>query len=30
VAGTRLIDNMPVVPTGGQNTERDFRGAAHH
>ena len=30
VAGTRLIDNMPVVLTGGQNTERDFRGAAHH
>jgi pantoate--beta-alanine ligase len=30
VAGTRLIDNVPVVLTGGQNTERDFRGAAHH
>jgi len=30
VAGTRLIDNMPVVLTGGQNSERDFRGAAHH
>ncbi|MGH3286216.1 MAG: pantoate--beta-alanine ligase, partial [Streptosporangiaceae bacterium] len=30
VGGTRLIDNVPVVLTGGQNTERDFRGAAHH
>jgi pantoate--beta-alanine ligase len=29
-AGTRLIDNVPVVLTGGQNTERDFRGAADH
>jgi pantoate--beta-alanine ligase len=28
--GTRLIDNVPVVLTGGQNTERDFRGAADH
>jgi pantoate--beta-alanine ligase len=28
--GTRLIDNVPVVPTDGQNTERDFRGAADH
>ncbi|HEV2253074.1 MAG TPA: pantoate--beta-alanine ligase [Streptosporangiaceae bacterium] len=28
--GTRLIDNVPVVLTGGQDTERDFRGAAHH
>jgi pantoate--beta-alanine ligase len=32
--GTRLIDNVPVVlsPDGpaGQNTERDFRGAADH
>jgi pantoate--beta-alanine ligase len=28
--GTRLIDNMPVVLTGGQNTERVFRGAADH
>ena len=30
VAGTRLIDNVPVALTGGRNTERDFRGAAHH
>ena len=30
VAGTRLIDNVPVVLAGGQNTERDFRGAADH
>ena len=30
VAGTRLIDNVPVVLAAGQNTERDFRGAAHH
>jgi pantoate--beta-alanine ligase len=28
--GTRLIDNVPVVLTGGQKTERDFRGAADH
>jgi pantoate--beta-alanine ligase len=28
--GTRLIDNVPVVLTGGPNTERDFRGAADH
>jgi pantoate--beta-alanine ligase len=28
--GTRLIDNVPVVLAGGQNTERDFRGAADH
>jgi pantoate--beta-alanine ligase len=28
--GTRLIDNAPVVLTGGQNTERDFRSAADH
>ena len=28
--GTRLIDNVPVVLTGGQNTERDFRDAADH
>jgi pantoate--beta-alanine ligase len=28
--GTRLIDNAPVVLTGGQNTERDVRRAAHH
>jgi len=28
--GTRLIDNVPVVLTGGQNTERDFLGAADH
>ena len=28
--GTRLIDNVPVVLTDGQNTERDFRGAADH
>jgi pantoate--beta-alanine ligase len=28
--GTRLIDNAPVVLTGGQKTERDFRGAADH
>jgi pantoate--beta-alanine ligase len=30
VDGTRLIDNVPVVLAGGQNTERDFRGAADH
>ena len=30
VGGTRLIDNVPVVLTAGQNTERDFRGAADH
>ena len=28
--GTRLIDNVPVVLTDGQNMERDFRGAADH
>jgi pantoate--beta-alanine ligase len=28
--GTRLIDNVPVVLSWGQNTERDFRGAADH
>ena len=28
--GTRLIDNVPVVLAAGQNTERDFRGAADH
>ncbi len=28
--GTRLIDNVPVVLTGGRNTERDFRGAVDH
>ena len=28
--GTRLIDNVPVVLAGGQNTERDFLGAADH
>ena len=28
--GTRLIDNVPVVLAGGQNTERDFRDAADH
>ncbi len=28
--GTRLIDNVPVVLTGGQTTERNFRGAADH
>ena len=30
VGGTRLIDNVPVALTAGQNTERDFRGAADH
>ncbi len=28
--GTRLIDNVPIVLAGGQNTEMDFRGAADH
>jgi len=28
--GTRLIDNVPVVLTDGQNTGRDFPGAADH
>ena len=28
--GTRLIDNVPVVLSAGQNTEKDFRGAADH
>jgi pantoate--beta-alanine ligase len=27
---TRLIDNVPVMLTGGQRTERDFRGAADY
>ena len=30
VGGTRLIDNVPVVLSAGQNTEKDFRGAADH
>jgi pantoate--beta-alanine ligase len=30
VSGTRLIDNVPVVLSAGQNTEKDFRGAADH
>jgi pantoate--beta-alanine ligase len=30
VGGTRLIDNVPVVLSAGQNTEQDFRGAADH
>ncbi len=30
VGGTRLIDNVPVVLSAGQNKEKDFRGAADH
>ena len=30
VGGTRLIDNVPVVLSAGQNTAKDFRGAADH
>jgi pantoate--beta-alanine ligase len=30
VGGTRLIDNVPVVLSAGQNKEKDFRGAPDH
>ena len=30
VGGTRLIDNVPVVLSAGQNKEEDFRGAPDH